>query len=75
MVDLTRYRPEWNSIATKFLTEQILVEFNQCIDVVLAGFVYEVDHSLKVGLVELTLFGLDAGPHDSESKSVDALGF
>ena len=64
--------PDRYSVCAEFLTEEILVKFDESIDAILGRILYCFSHELKIGLVELTFLGFDSGPHDSQSDTVDA---
>jgi hypothetical protein len=66
--------PNGNTICTKLLAKDILMEFDQSIDAVLPCHFDGISHQLKIGVIKLSLPGLYSRPHDSQPDPVDAFG-
>lgn len=67
--------PHRNAIPTELLGEEILMELNQCEDVILGSCIDEVHHIIQVRDIEPILSWLYTLPHHTQPNCVDTVVF
>ena len=60
------------TIPTKFFSNQILMEIDQCINSVLSSHVDQFLHCVKISLIVPIFFRFNSSPHHAQSDSIVA---